>query len=106
MRRSRSYKFTDKHHSKAGIRSSIAGAFSLLCTAIGLQGAFVTRGNSGNYQAALGFLAIVFCIWGLVAAARCLKEEEVYYVFGKLGFVINLVMLVFWIAVTGMGFLL
>ena len=48
MRRYRSYKFTDKHHSKGGVRSSIAAAISLICTVVDIQGAYAAKGNAGN----------------------------------------------------------
>ena len=51
MRKYRSYKFTDKHHSKGGIRSSIAGLISLICTLGGIYAAFAEKGNAGNYLA-------------------------------------------------------
>lgn len=106
MRKYRSYKFTDKHHSKGGIRSSIAGAVSLVCTLAGIYGAYAAKGNAGNYLALLGFVGIVCCIYGTFVGNQSFKEEECYYLFSRIGTALNLLLLIFWIAVVGMGFLL
>ena len=106
MRGYRSYKFTDKHHSQGGIRSSVAAAVSLICTAIDVYGAYAAKGNAGNYLALFGFLAIVSCCYGAYAGKQSFKEEECYYLFSRIGTSVNFVLLIFWIAVLGMGFLL
>jgi hypothetical protein len=106
MRRYRSYKFTDKHHSKKGILSSAAGALSFILTNVAMYISYTNKGDGENYLAVFGFLAIIFCICGLIAANQSLKEEEVYYFFGRVGMILNLFLFVLWIAVVGMGFLL
>lgn len=106
MRRYRSYKFTAKHHSKGGVRSSIAGAISLLCTSLGIYFAFCAKGNAGNYLALFGVAAIGSCIYGAVVGNHSFKEEECYYLFSRLGTTVNLVLIIFWIAVLGMGILI
>ena len=106
MRRYRSYKFTDKHHSKGGIRSSIAAAISLICTVIDIQGADAAKGNAGNYMALFGVIAIAACVYGAYVGSKSFKEEECYYLFSRLGTTISMILLIFWIAVVGMGFLL
>lgn len=106
MRKYRSYKFTDKHHSKGGVRSSIAGAISLICTVIGLYLSYTAKGNAGNYLALWGFLAIVCCVYGLFVGNQSFKEEECYYFFSRIGTGVNLVLVIFWVSVVGMGFLI
>lgn len=106
MKKYRSYKFTDKHHSKGGIRSSVAAAVSLACTAVGVCIAYAAKGNAGNYLALLGVIAIVSCCYGVFVGNRSFQEEECYYLFSRIGTGVNLVLMIFWIAVVGMGFLL
>ena len=106
MGRRRSYKFTDKHHSKGGIRSAIAGAAALICTLIDVYGAYISKGNAGAYLALFGVIAIVSCCYGVFVGNQSFKEEECYYVFSRIGTGVNMVLLIFWIAVFGMGFLL
>ncbi len=106
MRRYRSYKFTDKHHSKGGIRSSVAAAISLACTAAAVYGAYAAKGNGARYLAFFGFVAIVSCCYGFFTGYLSFKEEESYYLFSKIGTSISCVLLVFWIAVFGVGFVI
>lgn len=106
MRKYRSYKFTDKHHSKGGIRSSISAAVSFVCTALGVYIAYAQKGNAGNYMALLGVIAIVGCCYGVFVGNRSFQEEECYYLFSRIGTGVSLILLIFWIAVVGMGFLL
>ena len=106
MRRYRSYKFTNKKHSPGGVRSSIAGAISLICTVIGVYGAYAAKGNAGTYLAVLGVVAIAGCVYGVIVGNQSLKEEECYHVFSRIGTGVNLVLVIFWIAVFGMGFLI
>ena len=106
MRRYRSYKFTDKHHSKGGVRSSIAGAIALLCTILAIHFSFIARGDAGNFLALFGVVAIVGCIYGAFEGNQSFKEEECYYLFSRIGTIVNLVLVIFWIAVLGMGILI
>ena len=105
MRRYRSYKFTDKHHSKGGIRSSIAAAVSLICTGLGVYFAYAAKGEGGNYLALLGVVGIVCCIYGVFTGNQSFKEEECYYLFSRIGTGVSLVLLIFWVSVVGIGIL-
>lgn len=106
MRRYRSYKFTAKHHSKGGIRSSIAGAVSLTATLAAVYFAYAAKGNGGNFLALFGVVAIAGCIYGAFEGNQSFKEEECYYLFSRLGTSVNLVLVIFWVAVFGMGILI
>lgn len=106
MRGRRAYKFTAKHHSKKGICSTAAGLISLASTVGGIYGAYAAKGEGGAYLAALGVAAITCCIYGVIEGNRSFREEEIYLLFPRIGTVLNLLLLIFWIAVAGMGFLL
>ena len=106
MRRYRSYKFTNKKHSKGGVRSSIAGALSLICTVAGVFAAFVSKGNAGSYLALLGTVAIVASFYGVYVGNQSFKEEECYYLFSRIGTIVNFILAIFWIAVVGIGALI
>lgn len=106
MRKYRSYKFTDKHHSKGGIRSSAAGLVSLLFSSAAVYCAFTTKGDAGNYVVLLGTFAIVSCCYGLYIGNRSFKEEECYYLFSRIGTGLNLLLTIFWVAVAGIGYLI
>lgn len=103
MRRHRSYKFTDKHHSRGGIRSSVAAAFSLGFTGAAVFLSYLFAGEGANYLAVLGFGAIVCCIYGVIVGKKSFQEEECYYLFSRIGTVVNGILACFWVAVCGMG---
>ena len=105
MRRYSSYKFTDKHHSKGGVRSSIAAAISLVSTGLALYFAYTAKGNGGNYLALLGCLGIVCCIYGVFTGNQSFKEEECYYLFSRIGTGVSLILVIFWVSVVGIGIL-
>lgn len=104
MRRYRSYKFTDKHHSRGGIHSSIAAAVALLCTVIDVYSAFAAKGNGERYLVLFGFVAMISCGYGAYVGKKSFEEEECYHLFSGIGTVCNLILLVFWIAVFGLGY--
>ena len=106
MRRYKSYKFTDKHHSKGGVRSSIAGAIALLCTILAIHFSFIAKGDGGNFLALFGVVAMAGCVYGAFEGSRSFKEEECYYLFSRLGTAVNLVLVIFWVTVVGMGILI
>lgn len=103
MRRYRSYKFTNKHHSAGGIRSSIAAAVSFVCTVICMISSYGAKGNGSRVLVVFGIIALAAGVYGLFAGNRSFKEEECYYLFSKIGTFCSLVMVIFWIAVIGMG---
>ena len=105
MRRYRSYKFTDKHHSKGGVRSSIAAAVSVLSTGLALYFSYAAKGDGGNYLALLGTIGIVSCIYGVYTGNQSFKEEECYYLFSRIGTGVNLILVIFWVSVVGIGIL-
>lgn len=106
MRRYRSYKFTNKKHSKGGVRSSIAGLISLICTIGAVLGAYAAKGNAGTYLALLGTVAIISGVYGVFEGRKSFKEEECYYLFSRIGTAVNFILAVFWIAVVGIGVLI
>lgn len=103
MRSYRSYKFTDKHHSKGGIRSSIAAFLSFGCTAAAVVLSYLFAGEGANYLAVLGFIAMVCCIYGVIVGRKSFREEECYYLFSGIGTVVNGILTCFWIAVCSFG---
>ena len=109
MRRSRSYrsyKFTDKHHSKGGILATVAGSIALICTLVDLYFVYKAKGEAGEIVALFGMIALICSIYGVVVGKRSFKEEEVYYLFSRLGTFLSLILMIFWIAVAVMGFVM
>lgn len=88
------------------MRSSIAGAISLLCTMGAVFASFVSRGNAGNYLALLGTIAIVASFYGVYEGNQSFKEEECYYLFSRIGTIVNFILVIFWIVIVGIGVLI
>lgn len=103
MRRYRSYKFTNKHHSAGGIRSSIAAALSLVCTVICVASSYTAKGNGAKALVVPGLLAVISCVYGLLAGNQSFKEEECYYLFSRIGTVGSLLLVIIWTVVIGIG---
>ena len=106
VRKYRSYKFTNKQHSQGGIKSGIAAAVTLICTLLCVYFAYMKKGEAGKYVAVLGIIAMIGSIYGAITGKRSFREEECYYFFSWVGTSVNVVLLVFWIGVVGMGFLI
>lgn len=106
MSRYRSYKFTNKHHSKGGIRSSIAALVSLLCTAVSIGASYAAKGEGARYLVIFAVAAIVGCCYGLFVGNQSFKEEDCYYLFSRIGTAVNLVLVILWVVIVGMGILL
>lgn len=106
MRKHRSYKFTNKQHSKGGVRSSIAAAVALVCTIISVYIAYAAKGEAGKCLALFGVLGICSSFYGLIVGKQSFREEECYYLFSRIGTIVNLVLAVFWIGIVAMGYLI
>lgn len=95
----RSYKFTDKKHTRQGIISSLLGVASLVLLAAGLTAAYGMAGGSGPAMALMGFLSMLFSLIGFVLGARGFQEEEVYYLFSKIGIGLNGILFILWVLI-------
>ena len=105
MRKYRSYKFTNKKHSADGVRSSIAAAIALICTVVSVSCAYLAKGEAGKYLVILAVAAIIGSVYGLLAGRKSFREEECYYLFSYIGTGVNMILVVFWIAVVALGIL-
>ena len=106
MRKYRSYKFTNRKHSKGGVRSSIAAGIALLCTLLSVYFAYAAKGNGGKYLVLFGVIAIAGSIYGFFEGKKSFQEEECFYLFSRIGTGVSLVLAIFWIAVAGMGYMM
>lgn len=102
-RRKKSIKFTDKSHATNGVVSTILGAISLFLMLALVIISYVQKGDAGIYLGSIGLTAFVIAIVGLIRGIRSFGERERYYLFSKIGSIINAVILVLWIAVYVIG---
>lgn len=103
MARKGSYKFTDKTHAVKGMISTILGVCSILTFVILVYISFRNKGNAGMYLGAFGIAGMGLSVEGLVLGIMSFQEKEVYYLFSKIGTVINSILLIMWISIYGMG---
>ena len=95
----RSYKFTDKKHTRQGIVSSLLGMVSLILLTAGLAVAYGMAGGAGPSAALMGFLSMAFSIIGFALGARGFQEEDVYYLFSKIGIGLNGILFILWVLI-------
>ena len=65
-RKRRSYKFTEKKHSKLAIGTLVTGAISGIILVLFLIEAFRTKGNASVYYGSMGILALNCVVGGLI----------------------------------------
>lgn len=99
----RTYKFTDKKHTKKGISSTVLGLVSIGMLAIGVGMAYRTFGNAGNVAGLLGILSMLAAILGFFLAIRGFQEDDVYYLFSQIGMVLNGALFILWILIFVVG---
>lgn len=99
-----SYKFTEKTHSKRGIRSF---GMALVSIIIGISVVIISYRSAGNasaYVGSAGLFSLVLSFVALVMAIKSLKEEESYKMFPILGTVFSAVTFLSWLAIYAFGF--
>lgn len=101
--RTRTYKFTDKKHTRQGMASSSLGFLALLFMAFALFMAFRSSGRAGTYTGLLGLLSMILSAAGFVMAIKGFQEEDVYYLFSQIGMFLNGGLFVLWVLIFIVG---
>jgi hypothetical protein len=99
----RSYKFTDKKHTRQGIASTALGVLALLLMAAVLLQAYRRSGAAGSLIGLLGLFSMLAAAAGFTLAMRGLQEEDVYYLFSLIGVCMNGLLFVLWILIFILG---
>lgn len=99
----RSYKFTDKKHTKQGMLSSALGMAALILLALGVYLSYQMSGNAGSYTGLLGLFSMLFAAVGFVLALKGFQEEDAYYLFSQIGVVLNGLLFVVWVLIFIIG---
>lgn len=98
------YKFTEKTHSKRGIR---ALGMALLSIIIGISVvviSFQSGGNASVYVGSAGIFSLVLSLVALILGIQSLTEEDSYKIFPGLGTFFSAAAFFGWLAVYVMGF--
>lgn len=95
----RSYKFTDKKHTRQGVASSLLGFTALVLLGAGLWMAYRMVGGAGPVIGLMGLLSLIFSVIGSILGIRGFQEDEVYYLFSKIGVGLNGMLFILWMLI-------
>ena len=95
----RSYKFTDKKHTRQGVASSLLGFTALVLLGAGLWMAYRMVGGAGPAIGLMGLLSLIFSVIGFILGIRGFQEDEVYYLFSKIGVGLNGMLFILWMLI-------
>lgn len=99
----RTYKFTDKKHTRQGMASTALGMAALLLMIVSIFMAYQRSGNAGSFAGLWGLFSMLGSGAGFVLGVRGFQEEDVYYLFSQIGVTLNGVIFVLWILIFTMG---
>lgn len=85
MRIFNKYKFSDKSQTLGGTLSTLMGAGSLICLLYGIYVSFTADGNGGSIVGALGIMAFILSLTGMVFGLMSFKEQDKFYMLSKVG---------------------
>lgn len=90
----RNFKFTNKKHPRQAIISTILGVVSLLSMVAVIYLSFLDHGGTRAGYGLTGLLAVCFTLVGMVYGLLSLREKDSFHLFGWLGTILNLLVLV------------
>lgn len=102
-RRKKSIKFTDKSHAVNGVVSTILASISIILMLSLVVLSYMNKGEAGIYIGSIGLIAFIIAIVGLVKGIKSFHERERYYLFSKIGSILNAIITTLWIAIYVIG---
>jgi len=103
-RRRRSYKFTEKRHSKMAIASSVLSFLSLGCYLVFIYLSYKAGGNLSAYYGSFGVLAMLVAMVALGMAVPTIKEEDSFQLFPRTALILSLATSLIWLGTYIEGF--
>ena len=97
------YSFAEEKHSKKGIVSTVFGVLSMIIFVVLAWLAYYLDGQGGIYLGSIGFSGIVLAVCGVVFGLTSFNEDNVRYLFSKIGSILNGIMLALWVFVILLG---
>jgi len=64
---------------------------------------YINKGNAGVYIGSIGLTAFMIAVVGLVRGIKSFQERERYYLFSKIGSIVNAIIITFWVAIYVIG---
>lgn len=104
-RRRRSYKFTEKTHSKKAMVSFGLAAVTLVMYFVFVYLSYQAAGQLSAYFGAVGVMAMLVAILSLGLSIVTLKEEDSFALFPRMAMVASILSTVLWVGNYVMGFM-
>ena len=104
-RRRRSYKFTEKTHSKKAIVSFALAAVTLVTYFVFVYLSYRAGGQLSAYYGAFGVLAMLIAIVAMCLSIATFKEEDSFAFFPKIAMATSVVSALLWIGNYVQGFM-
>ena len=107
MRRKRrkSYKFTEKTHSKQAMLSAVMAGVSFIMYLVFIYMSYHGGGKLSAYYGGFGFLAMIMSIVALFVALPTLKEEDSFTLFPRWALCASILSTVCWVGTYILGFM-
>ena len=103
-RKRRSYKFTEKTHSKKAMISAIMASITLCMYLIFIYLSYKDAGSLSAYYGSFGFLAMMVAVVALGLAIVTLKEEDSFTLFPRVALVTSILSTLCWVGTYIQGF--
>ena len=94
-RRRRKYKFSNKHHSKAGIAASLLALPALALFVMALVLATTKKGQGGDMVGWMPFFSMILATAGIIISALTFRKPDTIYTFSWIGLLSNSVIWLF-----------
>lgn len=104
-RKRRSYKFTEKTHSKRAVVSFGLGTATLVTYFVFVYLSYQSAGQLSAYFGAFGVLAMLVAVVSVVIAITTLKEEDSFAFFPRMAIFTSVVSTLLWVGNYVQGFL-
>ncbi len=100
----RKYLFTSNSRSDKGIMSTVCSMISFVSFSAALYSVLKAGGCSSDRLGAVGFMACLFALAGLILGVISLAERDTFRFFPRFGFFMSLISIIAWGAVVYAGF--
>ncbi len=101
----RSYKFTERRHSKTAIVSSALAFISMLCYLLFVFLSYKAGGQLSAYYGGFGVFAMLVAIVALSLSFTTIKEEDSFQLFPRMAIITSVLSTLLWIGTYVGGFL-
>ena len=94
-RRRRKYKFSDKHHSKAGIAACILALPAIALFVLALVMATSAKGQGGELTGWMPFFSLILATAGIIISALTFRKTDTIFTFSWIGLISNIIIWLF-----------